>query len=122
MAPREPVSAWWRRVSDHWWNRQGRYGVWWIPDEAPGPVGGPELWIDEAALAYYARGDATPAVTVIPGPGGGRWIGASIRFAAGYDPGGRKILDAPVVYRVVSRRWDAGVNGGRPYYVCTWPD
>jgi len=90
-----------------------------IPDEAPGLAGCPELWVDEAALDWYVTG-AAPAVTVTPGQG--RYIGAVIRFEAGYDPGNGKVLGTPVVYRVVSRRWDAGVNGGRPYYVCTWPD
>jgi len=88
-----------------------------IPDEAPGPVGSPELWIDEAVLDWYVTGVA-PAVTVTPG----RYIGAVIRFEAGYDLGNGNVLGIPVVYRVVSRRWDSGVNSGRPYYVCTWPD
>jgi hypothetical protein len=117
--PGETVSQWWRRVSDHWWDREGAHGVWWVPDEAPGALGGPELWIDETALDYYGRGDASPAVTVTPAPGRPPgsipWIGAVIRFNR--HPG----LERPAVYKVTVRRWSTE-NGGRPYYVCTWPD
>jgi hypothetical protein len=91
--------------------------VWWIPDEAPGALGGPELWIDEAALDMYGRGDAAPAVTVTRAPGQPctTWIGAVIRFS--WHPG----LAGPAVYQVISRRWSCE-NGGRPYYVARWPD
>ena len=93
--------------------------MWWIPDESPGGLGDPEIWIDEAALDMYARGDAEPAVTVTPPAGRDPRItsraGAVIRF--NQYPG----MPAPVVYVIAVRRWSRA-NGGRPYYVCKWPD
>jgi hypothetical protein len=88
--------------------------AWFVPDESPGALGEREVWIDEAALDMYARGDAEPAVTVRPGEYPGL-IGAVVRF--GEYPG----LDAPVVYRILCRRWSQA-NDGRPYYVLAWPD
>ena len=85
-------------------------------------MGCPELWIDEAALDRYARGDAAPAVTVSRRHAAHSHVGAAIGFEAGCDLGDGKVLGSRVVYQVVSRRWDTAVNGGRPYYVCTWPD
>lgn len=62
----------------------------------------------------YARGGAEPAVTVRSGSVPGL-VGAVVRF--GEFPG----LRAPVVYRIISRRWSQA-NDGRPYYVLAWPD
>jgi hypothetical protein len=89
-------------------------GSWFVPDESPGELGEREVWIDEAALDMYARGDAEPAVTVRPGPDESL-VGASVRF--GSYPG----LDAPVVYTVICRRWSQA-NDGRPCYVLAFPD
>jgi hypothetical protein len=104
----------------------GAHGPWWIPAGSPGTLGDPEIWIDEAALDSYGRGDAEPAVTMTwpygePVPGDrkalpGIWNGARIRFARhGND------LAEPVVYNVISRRWSRE-NNGRPYYIVRWPD
>lgn len=116
--PGETISCQ-RSRAGHWWSREGVHGVWWIPDEAPGPLGSPELWIDESAMDMYGRGDSAPVVTVVPVPGRPEgaipWIGAVIRF----EP--RATGGATVVYQVKARRWSRE-NGGRPYYVCTWPD
>jgi len=92
--------------------------VWWIADESPHGLGGPEIWIDEVALDMYGRGDAYPAVTVIRskvGVNGSRWTGSLIRF--GTYPG----LDKPAVYMIIARR-HSQANGGRPFYVARWPD
>jgi hypothetical protein len=118
--PHDPAGNWWRRVRDHWQDREGRHDVWWIADESPGGLGDPEIWIDESAMDMYGRGDADPAVVVTGGVKGRTvtgiwWVGAVIRYNR--HPG----LDAPVVYEIVSRRWSRD-NGGRPYYVARWPD
>lgn len=97
----------------HYWSRMGAHGEWWIADESPGGLGDRELWMDEAALDMYARGDAEPAVTVRDPEAG--LIGAVIRFSQ--YPG----LRVPVVYKIISRRWSQA-NDGRPYYVLAWPD
>lgn len=93
---------------------------WWVADESPGGLGGPEVWADEAALDMYGRGDAAPAVTVAGGrdyddPSGNWWAGAVIRF--NQHPG----ITVPVVYVVSCRRWSQA-NSGRPYYVLKRPD
>jgi hypothetical protein len=93
------------------------HGVWWIADESPHGLGGPEIWIDEVALDLYGRGDASPAVIIRQsriGTNGSRWTGALIQFNA--HPG----LDKPVAYMLVSRRHSQD-NGGRPFYVARWP-
>jgi hypothetical protein len=102
------------------WKRETPHGgPWWIADESPGGLGDPEVWLDEAAVDMYGRGDAEPAVTVTrPGQGEavpGSWLGAVIRFTR--HPG----LAAPVVYAIRSRRWSRA-NNGRPFYVASWPD
>lgn len=107
----------------HFWNRQGAHGVWQLADGSPGGLGDPEIWIDDAAMDMYGRGDAAPGVTVTrPGgpdygsTAGNWWAGASIRFARhGND------LSEPVVYQVISRCWSQE-NDGRPYYVCIRPE
>ena len=106
--------------ADHYRDRAGRHGPWWIADESPGGLGAPEIWIDEAAVDMYGRGDAEPAVTVTGGRhygarDGNWWLGAVIRFPR--HPG----LAAPAVYKILSRRWSQA-NNGRPYYVARWPD
>lgn len=102
------------------WERATAHGgPWWIADESPGSLGDAEIWIDEAAMDMYGRGDAGPAVTVTrPGQetaGAGSWLGAVIRFTR--HPG----LAAPAVYTILSRRWSQA-NNGRPFYVAVWPD
>jgi hypothetical protein len=101
------------------WHRTARHGHWWIADESPGGLGSPEVWIDEAAMDMYGRGDAEPAVTVTRDGQGearsGSWLGAVIRFTR--HPG----LTAPVVYAISIRRWSLA-NNGRPFYVAVWPD
>lgn len=87
---------------------------WWIPDEAPGGLGAPELWMDESAMDMYGRGDAAPAVTVSRASPG-TWIDAIVRFSE--HPG----LAAPVLYLVESRR-TSPANASRPYYVLKRPD
>jgi hypothetical protein len=104
----------------HYWSRMSRHGQWWIADESPGGLGDPEIWVDEAALDMYGRGDSAPVVTVTGGRDyeardGNWWSGAVIRF--GPQPG----LASAAVYVIVSRRWSQA-NGGRPYYVLAWPD
>lgn len=109
----------------HHWDRPGAHGPWWIPDESPGKLGDPEIWMDESALDMYGRGDAEPAIAVIPvnrddftadeKQHGTWWVGAVIRF--GVYPG----LGGPCVYKVISRRFGPG-NLNRPYYVLRWPD
>lgn len=101
----------------HHWDRQGAHGLWWIPDESPGKLGDPEIWVDESAMDMYARGDAAPAVTVT-GSRDSNWHGgAIIRFSSTPGFGGA----GPFVYQVVSRRFGPG-NLNRPYYVLRWPD
>jgi hypothetical protein len=101
----------------HHRNRQGRHGAWWIPDEAPGGLGSPELWMDEAALDMYRRGDAEPAVIVRHNSAVSMigLVGAVVRFET--YPG----LEVPVVYTVVSRQ-TSRANLGRPYYVLKLPE
>jgi hypothetical protein len=93
-------------------NHRGRWGWWWIPDEAPGGIGGPELWMDSAALDSYGH-DGGPLVTVSPASPG-TWIDALVRFSG--FPG----LEAPCVYIVDVRR-TSGANLNRPYYVLKQP-
>lgn len=103
---------------NHTWDRHGRHGHWWILDDSPSGLDGPEIWIDEAAVDMYGRGDAAPAVTVTGGGEaayGGPWLGATLRFNT--FPG----LPGPAVYQLVSRRHDRR-NLGRPYYIARWPD
>lgn len=104
----------------HFWDRQGTHGPWWIPDESPGKLGDPEIWVDESAMDMYGRGDAAPAVTVTGGnyadKAGSWWGGAVIRFSA--YPGK---CETPVIYAVVSRQTSTA-NLNRPYYVLRWPD
>lgn len=92
---------------------------WWIPDEAPGGLGSPELWMDEAALDMYGQGDAAPAVTVRPEPGRQQaavsWIGAIVLFSTHPGP------EYPVLY-VVESRQTSPANASRPYYVLKRPD
>jgi hypothetical protein len=105
---------WWREPDRH--DQDGRPWPWWIPDEAPGGLGHAELWIDEAALDLYARGDAAPAVTVRHHvEGAATWTGALIRFNR--YPG----MKEPAVYRIVTRS-HSSANRWRPYYVAVWPD
>lgn len=104
----------------HHWDRQGAHGPWWIPDESPGKLGDPEIWVDESAMDMYGRGDADPAVTVTGGrryedQSGNWWVGAVVRFDV--YPG----LGTSCVYRVISRRFGPE-NLNRPYYVLRWPD
>lgn len=91
---------------------------WWIPDESPGGLGDPEIWVDGDMLDMYARGHAEPAVSVRP-ERGARMLGlfgALVRFERhGAD------LESPAVYKILGRRWSLA-NGGRPYYVLKWPD
>lgn len=108
-------------VPVHFRDRQGAHGSWWIPDESPGKLGDPEIWVDESAMDMYGRGDAGPAVTVTGGrnyaDGAGNWWGgAVIRFSA--YPGK---CEATIAYRVVSRQTSTA-NLNRPYYVLVWPD
>lgn len=102
-----------------WTRRTAHGGPWWVPDESPGGLGDAEIWIDEAAMDMYGRGDAVPAVTVTrtgqEAAPEGSWLGAVIRFTR--HPG----LAAPAVYKIHSRRWSQA-NNGRPYYVARWPD
>lgn len=111
----------WLRVPDRR-DEAGRPWPGWIPEEAPGGLGHPVLWIDEAALDLYGRGDAEPAVTVrhsrdigVVGWNAVTWIGALIRFER--YPG----LEGPAIYRVVTRS-HSSANRWRPYYVAIWPD
>lgn len=80
--------------------------VRWIIDESPGALGEREIWVDEAALEAYVQGYADLT---------GNLLDAIIRFDG--CPG----LSTPAVYRITCRRW-SHANGGRPYYVLTWPD
>lgn len=104
---------------------EGWRGPWWIPDESPGGIGDPEVWIDAMALDEYGGRDAWLARTVLAGNGGGPWIGSMLRFSQ--VPRGqiaREVRDpaAPgVVYMIASRRWERDVNHGRPYYVARIP-
>lgn len=107
-------------VPVHHWDRQGAHGPWWIPDESPGKLGDPEIWVDESALDMYGRGDASPAVTVTGGRDysdgtGNWWCGAVIRFSA--YPG----LGESCAYAIGSRRYGPE-NLNRPYYVLKWLD
>lgn len=105
------------------WKRSGpRWGIWWIPDEAPGGLGHPELWMDEAALEMYVRGDAAPAVTAdrkLARDGGVTWLHVIITFH--WYEGIIPDQVPPVLYVVESRR-TSPANGTRPYYVLKRPD
>ena len=90
---------------------EGWREAWWIPDESPGGIGAPEVWIDAGTLDNYGGKDPAIVAHVLAGNGGGPWIGALLRF--GKYPG----ADEVVIYMIVARRWDNSANGGRPYYV-----
>ena len=93
---------------------------WWIPDESPGGIGDPEVWIDAATLDEYGGKSPELIRSVLAGNGGGPWIGSMLRF--GKVPHGsapRQVPDA--VYMIVARRFSAA-NHGRPYYVARVPD
>ena len=92
-----------------WRRRPARWGIWWIPDEAPGGLGSPELWMDEAALEGYLRGDAAPAVTAAR-VHARSLVDALVRFD--FVPA----LAGPAVYIVDIRRTSTA-NLNRPYYV-----
>jgi hypothetical protein len=102
---------------DHYWNRMGLHGEWWVADESPGGLGGREVWVDESAIDMIARGDCDPAIVLRQADGTApvNWIGAIVRVNR--HPG----LDVPVVYKIHCRRWSQA-NDGRPYYVLAWPD
>jgi hypothetical protein len=87
--------------------RAARWGFWWIPGEAPGGIGSPELWMDCAALDGYGRGYATVPVTVSRAHPG-TWIDAIVRFSSGDG--------APCAY-IVEKRRTSQANLGRPFYV-----
>lgn len=88
---------------------------WWIPDESPGGLGDPEVWIDAHALDHYGGMHPPLVAHVLAGNGGGPWIGRQLRF--GNYPGADA---AETVYLVVARRHSTG-NDGRPYYVVKLP-
>jgi hypothetical protein len=100
------------------WKRAARWGIWWIPDEAPGGLGSPELWMDCAAMDGYGRGDAAPAVTVSQASPQ-TWLDAIVRF--GFYEGIIPDQVPPCVYIVDVRRTSTA-NLNRPYYVLRWPD
>lgn len=87
--------------------------AWWIPDESPGGLGDPEVWIDAQALDHHGGMHPPLIRDVLKGNGGGPWIGQLIRF--GRYPG---TAAADVTYMVVARR-HSQANGGRPYYVAS---
>jgi hypothetical protein len=90
----------------------------WIPDESPGGLGAPEVWIDAHTLDYHG-GMSPPLVTmVLAGNGGGPWIGRMLQF--GNFPGAGD--QGLVTYMVVARRWEQDRNHGQPYYVAKIPD
>jgi hypothetical protein len=98
----------------------------WIPDESPGGIGDPEVWIDAQALDEQSGKDPRMIAGVLAGNGGGPWIGALLRF--GKVPHRRppqQVFDKDypdsVIYMVVARRFSQA-NAGRPYYVARVPD
>jgi hypothetical protein len=74
--------------------------------------------MDCAAMDWYGRGDAAPAVTVSPASPG-TWIDAIVRFC--FYEGIIPALAAPCAYIVDVRR-TSPANLNRPYYVLKWPD
>lgn len=99
---------------------------WWIPDESPGGIGDPEVWIDAATLDEYGGKSPELIRSVLAGNGGGPWIGSVLRFGKiphAHLPAG--VLDRgypdSVIYMIVARRFSAA-NHGRPYYVARVPD
>lgn len=102
---------------DHYWNRMGLHGEWWVADESPGGLGDHEVWVDESAIDMIGRGDSAPAIVLSQAAGAGPadWIGATVWVNR------HPALDVPVVYKILCRRWSQA-NAGRPYYVLAWPD
>ena len=105
---------------------EGWRDPWWIPDESPGGVGDPEVWIDAQALDEYGGKNPRLVASVLAGNGGGPWIGSLLRF--GTVPHlrlparvtGRDYPDS-ILYMIVARRFSQA-NAGRPYYVARVPD
>lgn len=94
----------------------GWRGPAWIPDESPGGLGAPEVWIDAHSLDCHS-GLAPVTATVTAGNGGGPWIGRMLQF--GHYPGAER---DEITYMIVARRWDRDRNRGQPYYVAKIPD
>lgn len=88
----------------------------WIPDESPGGIGEPEVWIDAQSLDHHAGLDPRIVSTVLAGNGGGPWIGRLLQF--GRYPGADR---DELTYMIVARRWRNGHNRGQPYYVARIP-
>jgi hypothetical protein len=105
---------------------QGWREPWWIPDESPGGIGDPEVWIDAGALDNYGGKNPQMVASVLSGNGGGPWVGALLRF--GRLPDGRppqQVFDRDypdsIIYMIVARQY-SHANAGRPYYVARVPD
>lgn len=105
---------------------QGWREPWWIPDESPGGIGDPEVWIDAGALDSYGGKNPQLVASVLAGNGGGPWVGALLRFGRlpdGHPPQQVFDRDYPdsIIYMIVARQY-SHANAGRPYYVARVPD